>query len=83
MTGFYMKCNTGLKWAKRYIRIGKLQVQTTLGTWMGLETQPSYDAANDLLWMWVKKQTQWLLSNEAGCPLDSGQNLNIGQLNST
>ena len=64
-----------------YNRIRRVLVQTPLGICPGLVTQPHYEASCDL---WIKiVKTQWLISNEWGCPLDNGPKLAVGWPNSS
>ena len=58
------------------IRIGRFPVQTPLGVWLGLGTQPIFEAPGDLQLETVK--TQWLTLVKWGCPLDNSPKMAVG-----
>ena len=62
------------------IRI-RFLVQTSLGTQLGLGTQPRYEDPGDLPIEIVKMQ--WLTRGERGSPLDNGPKLAVGLPNSS
>ena len=61
----------------------KFPFHTPQGAWQGLGIQPGYKSPNDLWVEVVKKKTQWLISDEWGCPLNKGPNLVLEQPSSS